>query len=281
MDHSVLVVTLPENMSLLRLDFDKLEKTVKKLPCNIHVNFLEKFVLQAKNTPTTYYGKQMEKGLPPMIEFPVDYFSKNQELRVLIFLHELIHACQHVIVFQRFHRHTMAKRREYKALAEFQVTMEITQKKDIAIQYFEYTLYLIDLYYKIIFEAWNHLYMKENYPELFEKELTNVHEILSNGTKNGLFDNWDAQYMLEIHSKLLESTFFAKICNGYSIQSSFEELAKFWDNKLNSICKSNEFEKLTSVKDKMTTIDSYPNSETLELQYLMFCQLIWDRTLFD
>ncbi len=280
--NTILVMSHPEHIETLQSDFNKLQEEISEFPCNLIINFSSKHVLRATVTPTTHYGHQMRHNLPSMMEFPDIYFQKDDRYRILICLHELIHACQNHTCFARYHENIMTKNQEHQALANLAVAMEPEEnKKEVATDYFKYQLQTTSMYYKIIFEAWNHLYMKMEFSKLFEEELTHVYDELSSGTKEGLFDSWGHDYNFEVHTKLLEITFFAKICEDYPIKSSFDELAKFWENKLRTISQGKEFEKLVAVVEKMTSVQAYPKSESLELAYLIMAQEYWDGTVFD
>jgi len=277
---NVLLVSSPENLENLRAIFQTLSNAVT-IPCNLIADFESRLVMRAQDTPTTFYGGERIHNFSPVIEFPDNFFNEPNQLRLIILLHELIHAYQRQTVLLRWDQLTMDKLREYRALANFNVAMTPTQQRGALRNSLRAEIELFHSYFQIIFEAWNHLFMRNNYPEFFEEEMINVHQRISNGTNDGKFDDWNQDFIFHMHVKLLEATFFKNITQGIEISNKFNKLAEFWLNKLKTVCDKNQFKKLNSVIDTMTRIDSFPDSTTLEKQYLIICQLIRERRVFD
>lgn len=277
----VLLVSSPDNLDKLGTDFQKLLQIINRLPCELIVDFNSRVVLRAQNTPTTYYGRERTNNLPAICEFPENHFHDPEQLRLIILLHELIHACQRQTILRRWDERTMNTLREFRVLANISISISLPQQRDAIIKTTEAEFQLLHSYFQIIFEAWNHLFMKENYPDLFEQEMINVHHRISYNAYNGNYDNWNEGFMFHMHMHLLEATFFSKITEKLQITKDFQKLADFWRNKLQSVCQKNQFQKLNSVVDTMTRINEFPNSQTLEDQYLLMCRSIWERKVFD
>jgi len=158
---NVLLVSSPENLGNLRAIFQTQSDAIA-IPCNLTVNFESRLVMRAQDTPTTFYGRERIHNFSPVIEFPDNFFNEANQLRLIILLHELIHACQRQTVLLRWDQLTMDRLREYKALANFNVTTTPPQQRDALINNLRAQIELFHSYFQIIFEAWNHLFMRNN-----------------------------------------------------------------------------------------------------------------------
>lgn len=277
----VLLISSPDNLNILRSDFQNLSNTVNTLPCNIQADFQNRLVLRAQHTAATYFGHERVHDFSAVCEFPQNYFDDPEQTRLLILLHELIHACQRQTVLRRWDERTMNKLKEYRVLSDVGLQIAPPQQRPQLQRNATAQINLFHEYFEIIFEAWNHLFMKENYPELFEQQMTIVHKRKSSAIEKGYYDDWGEGHMFHAHVKLLEATFFSKITEGFSINNKFQELVQIWRDKLRKICDMKQFQKLNSVVDAMTRTNEYDNSETLELQYLTMCECVRERTVFD
>lgn len=245
------------------------------------MDFTSRLVLRAQTTPTTYYGGERINNLPAVCEFPENHFHDPEQLRLIILLHELIHAYQRQTILLRWDELTMNALKEFRVLANVSITISLPQQRDAMLKGAEAEFQLFHSYFQIIFEAWNHIFMKENYPDLFEQEMINVHHRISSGVYNDNYDNWNEDFMFHMHVNLLEATFFSKITEKLQITKNFQKLAEFWRNKLQSVCQNNQFQKLNSIVDTMTRINEFPDSQILEKQYLLMYRLIRERKVFD
>lgn len=276
----VLLVSTPKFLGCLRTDFEKLVQSIDHLPCGITADFQNRLVLRAQDTPTTFHGRERTHNFPAVCEFPDIHFQETEQLRLIILLHELIHACQRQTILRRWDDQTMNTLREFRALANAAILM-VRPATDQELREIDAEIQLFHTYFQIIFEVWNHLSMKKDYPSLFEQEMKNIHQRKSAEIDGSHFDNSNDGFMFHMHANLLEMTFFAKVTENLPISNDFQKLAEFWRDKLQSVCESGQFQKLNSVVDAMTRTSEFPNSQTLEEQYLTMVTLIRERRVFE
>ena len=89
---SVLLRITPNFLGQIKIDLSQLCNQINELPCNLTVDFESQFILRAQHTPTTFFGGERINGFIPVCEFPDRHFSESNNLRLIILLHELIHA---------------------------------------------------------------------------------------------------------------------------------------------------------------------------------------------
>ena len=200
---SVIIRTRANFTEQIQEDFKNLQSTIQFLPGNLDVIFESVMEMRAQDTPTTYFGMEVKQGLPAICEFPDIHFDEPENLRKIIFLHELIHAHQRQTVLRNWSIKTMEKSREYDLLGQMGLQMAVPYIQESLKQNHSALIKLIHEFYKIIFEAWDHLEMQNDFPQFFEEELVNVHSRISNGTKNGIYDNWGEDYLFHMFEKLL------------------------------------------------------------------------------
>lgn len=278
---SVLLRITPNFLGQIKTDLSQLCSQINELPCNLTVDFESQFILRVQHTPATFFGAERINGFVPVCEFPDRHFSESNNLRLIILLHELIHACQRQTVLLHWDKCTREKLREYVVFGQVAAQMCAPNKRTEIIRNSNAMKCLIEEFYKIIFEAWNHLLMREQFPEFFEQEMFNVHERIAHGTNDGTFDDWNEDFMFHMFAKLLEATFFAKIAENFQISQDYVNLGRFWRDKLRKVCTPKQFNVLINTVDTMTRTNEFPNSNTLEKQYKIFCQLLWERKVFE
>jgi len=278
---SVLIRVTPNFEEEIEHDLELLQSQIERLPGNLDVNIETQLVLRAQNTPTTYFGRERIFGFSAICEFPDTHFNENSELRNIILLHELIHASQRQRILRNWDIRIMERLREYTVIGQIGVQMALDSQRVELIRNHNALKCVIEEFYKIIFEAWNHLEMRTNFSQFFENELINVHARISHGTQNGMFDSWNEDFMFHMFAKLLEATFFAKITENILVSFDYIQLAGFWRNKLRKVSTVEQFRRLISVLDTMTNPNNFPNSAILENQYDVFCNLLWERRVFE
>lgn len=256
-------------LKLLQSDFIKLKQTVE-LPCEIHDTYRHLSNLREDGLAATYYGMVEIAEKCPVIEFSSQYFGYDNNRRKIVMLHEIIHA---------FQRSNSLSELNSKFLVDALRQFKPEIKQELALQ--------IDTKYKkflikqkpmlfastLIFEIWEDIFMKENYPDLFDEAMKFVYENISLDSlhKNPFheFGN-DAKYYLFLC--MVRARYLSKISKNTSSLSKFELLFKTWKEELDTRFVNHEKEFSNKFLEILTNVDS---PLKLESAYYDFLDHIW------
>lgn len=226
---SIICVALPENLSLLESDFAKLNE---ELPCDSNLDFREVSTL---NNPdqiaVTTYGEELTGiVLPPYIEFST-YFQLEDLDRKIIFLHEIIHACQRQNDLLGINQKT---REILKTYVEYIVTEWKKAKEKtpnpitIPFEILDQKKDSIRSLFEIPFELSDDVFFKEKYPHLFEKNMTmNYNNISGYSTKLNSFSTIFQKYHL-IYKELLRTGYLSQLNIDTELGKNFKKLYDNW-----------------------------------------------------
>ena len=121
----VTIRTTPNFTDQINNDLIKLQLLISTLPGNLEVIFEPQLILRAQDTPTTFFGREREHELPAVCVFPDRHFGEPENLRIIILLHELIHAHQRQTILRNWDKLTMDKSREYDILGKVGLQMTL------------------------------------------------------------------------------------------------------------------------------------------------------------
>ena len=258
----ILCVSLPKNLDILRSDFKQLGE---ELPCDSTIQFRE---VSELNNPdqiavTTYGNELTGIVLPPYIEFST-YFQLDVLERKIIFLHELIHACQRKNDLLGINQKTREilktyvdfiitewkKAKEQTATPNTEPFEILDQKKDSIRSLFE-----------IPFELADDVFFKQKYPHLFEKNMTmNYNNIFGYNTKLSLFSKIFQKYHL-IFKELLRTGYLSELNNGTELGENFQKLHDNWNSLYEKQFTESERSTLDLLIEPFTDLNNYQPSK--------------------
>ena len=256
----ILFSTSSEHLEELKQDFEYV-KNEYGLPCKITPEYVSVSSFRANlGVAVTYYEDvQIQMGFPE-IEVPLKYYDLSE--RKLTLLHEIIHACQRTSSLE-----TLNKEYLVNLIHKLEQIQKNTSDEDANDFSIDAKLQMIYMYSAWIFEIWDEMCLKTEYPSLYVKKLDQTYDLISPAlnTEIGGYGNWKKYLFL---FEFVRAKYLQKITLGTSIVSKFESLCNEWEQRLKSVVDEQEFDRLMSKVDGLTDVDAYNSGDPTSLKKL-------------
>ncbi len=254
----ILFITSKEHIQQLKQDFEDV-KNDYGLPCEIDPDFIETKTFRQTDSPGVAYYEdfQIQSGIPE-IEIPPRYFQLSEQKFTL--LHEMIHACQRPGSLKNLNKDYLVN-----LIHRLEKIQNAMSDEDAELFSIDPKLQMIYMYSTWIFEIWDEMYLKTQYPAIYEKKLDQTHDLIS-GLLNadlGHFGNWKKYIFL---FEFVRVKYLQKITSGTNVESKFKKLCDEWERYLKNYVDEKEFQRLMSKVDELTNISAYYSEDTDSLK---------------
>jgi len=266
------IYTFTDFIDDLKQDYNNLKNEREKL-CQLEESFFETDdIAENIRYAVTRYGKGEMEGGYVKIEVADKYFEQTIEIRKIMLLHELIHACQRpneLLNLGKKCREILAK--FYGLMTRYYLQQNYEQAR---LQEISGNLNLIrDRFLILPFEMWNDIFFRDTFPDLFPYNISRIYENISSGIDKLDLKNAEKY---PVFAELLRATYLTKITDGMDISSKFYDLSNFWKGKLNDIVENEERHFFDSSLNSLSDISYYPDPTMLEKKYEEFANQWWD-----
>ncbi len=211
-----------------------------------------------------FYGsKEMKTGIP-VVEINSLYFEKDQDDRILILLHELIHCCQRINELKSINN-------KYMIQLSTQINLLIDdvlkiRGHDIKFNVYRSSLLAVSLFSSWIFEIWDEILLLKKYPTVFERKLELTFERIDQKIDSNTFKDYGDWAQYSVFINLVRALYLKKITKNHKISKKYEDLYEKWKQKLESITTKNEFDELMTHLDSLTYVEGFEKSDTSTLE---------------
>ena len=246
----------------LKSDFENLQSKIS-IPINARP-VLGDVKKQEPSVPAATFSNFPEQT---WCEFNEKYFAECEEDRLLILLHELIHAKHLASLLSQWHR----TKRDYVINLHQKVQRNLQSAPLEQLNRLNFWSKFLPFVFNWLYEIWAELYMREEYPEIFPKrmelEYRNVERQFSDNKQR--YRGAYAKY--QIFWEMLRPAYFLKIAKEESeIGQRFTLILEQWKEKLRVVVRVHEMEEFERRADDLTDSSAYPDPSELEKNYLSF-----------
>jgi len=256
----ILFSTSSERIEELKQDFEDV-KNDYGLPCEITPDYVSvsNFRTNLGVAVTYYEDVQIQQGFPE-IEIPPQYFDLSE--RKLTLLHEMIHACQRSSSLESLNKEYLIN-----LIHKLEQIQKDTSDEDNYVFSIDAKIQMVYMHSTWIFEIWDEMCLKIEYPDLYVKKLDQTYDLISSAlnTEMGGYGNWKKYIFL---FQFVRAKYLQKITHETHIESKFESLCNEWEQRLKSFVDEKEFNRLMSKVDGLTDVDAYNSDDSTSLKKL-------------
>jgi len=268
-------------MDILESDFYQLKEQVQ-FPYDFEPNFMKINELANPNIlAQTLYGKKLgDHVLPPYIEFSEKYFDYNDSERLIILLHEIIHAYQRQDALLDFNNKLRELLKKFATIisekwtAEKLKNSENQDEKEVAV--LDKKFKSLKSVCEIPYEIWDDIYFKTNYEQFFIQNMSmnynNVSRYLPQIKK---FVGIPLKYGM--YKEILRTKYLSELNQGYPLEENFTTLHNEWIKEFQSKFSSDETTSLNEKIRDLTKISDYPDPTNLIQHYIEFATFVWGK----
>lgn len=249
-----------KKIEVLQNDVKELKKEWEP-PCEFEPIF-EKIDFPKNISEFAYCSIELEKekGHAVIVAAPMYFDIRNAKLRKLILLHELIHACQRKNDLHEFNKKFLTRmdrldtiiENEYK---EFKDNFEFNEKiRDIK----QFSTW--------IFEIWDELFLKHNYPSDEEEKHGITLGVIRRDCKEDAFKTLGKWRKYSVFKHMVRASYLKKITSGREISSEYEKLELCWKEILEKCSTKNELEELLQKLNDLTFVNEFNENGLSKLE---------------
>lgn len=256
-------------LSSLQTDVLELKQSLE-LPCEIEDIYRHLPKLRENAIAGTFYGNEEIEQKSPVIEFSNRYFTCSKTRKKIVILHEIIHAYQRSGSLSQLNSKFLVD-----ALRQYKPEIKEELKLQIDTKYKKFQIKKKPMLFAstLIFEIWEDIFMKENYPDLFEEAMDFVYENISTDLvhKNPFqeFGN-DAKYYIFLC--MVRALYLSKISKNTNSLTKFEFLYEKWREELDKRFVKKELDFVNEFIVRLTNVES---PLELEKSYSDFLDHVW------